>query len=153
MVENSELYLFDNKPRIPVVAVYCFDYRFVGQTEDFIRRELHIPFCTPYTFPGGPKVYNDIETRSVFLGAFSKVSDLHHGVERVILIAHRDCKAWGGSEAFPSREEERVTHERDMRVARDMLLRRCPRLEIELYYMELVSVTGEEGKVQFQLVR
>ncbi|MFA5128639.1 MAG: carbonic anhydrase [Patescibacteria group bacterium] len=153
MREASKLYLVDLKLRVPVVAVFCLDYRFVQQHQDFLRHELGILFYTPYTFPSGPRVYTDRETRNVFLGAFSRVSDHHHQATRVILIAHRDCKAWGGSEAFPSLEAERAAHEDDMRAARDTLQRRCPRLEIELYYMEIVSRTGDEGKIQFQPVR
>lgn len=153
MVENSSLYSFDNKPRIPVVAVYCLDPRFVQQTQDFIRKELDIISCEPYTFPGGPRVYNDAMTRNVFLGALQNVSIGKHKAERVILIAHRDCKAWGGSEAFASLEEERATLENDMRAARDTLRRIHSEIEVELYYLEIISLIKDDGKIQFQLVR
>jgi len=153
MKEASKLYSVDLKPRVPVVAVYCLDHRFVQQHQDFVRHELDILFYTPYTFPAGPRVFTDSMTRNVFLHAVREVSVGEHGVRRVILIAHRDCRAYGGSTHFSSLEEERATHEQDMRIAREMLNRQFPDIDVERYYMEIVSVTGEEGKVQFQLVR
>lgn len=153
MKEVSGLYSVDLKPRVPVVAVYCLDYRFVQQHQDFVRKELDILFPTPYTFPAGPRVYNDGMTRNVFLGAFREVSVGEHKITRAILIAHRDCKAYGGSEAFPSLEEERATHERDLRLAREVLQRQFPQVEVDLYYMEIVRRSNDEGKAQFQLVR
>jgi hypothetical protein len=153
MVENSSVYSFDNKPRIPVVVVHCLDGRFVRQTQDFITKELGLLVYTPYTFPGGPKIYNDARTRNVFLSALAEVSVGEHKVERVILIAHRDCKAWGGSAAFASLKEERATLESDMRAARETLHRLHPEIEVELYYLEIVRLINDDGKVQFQLVR
>lgn len=153
MKEASKLYSVDLKPRVPVAAVYCLDHRFVQQHQDFIVKELGVPFYTPYSYPAGPRVYLDIETRNVFLGALEKVSIDHHKIRRIILIAHRDCRAYGGSVNFKSLEEERATHERDLRLAREKLNGKFPEVDVELYYMEIVSTTGDEGKVQFQLVR
>ncbi len=152
MEKVSNLYPFDNGSRIPVVVVHCLDWRFVRQTWEFITKELGIPFFTPYSFPAGPRVYLDIETRNVFLGALKKVSIDEHKIRRIILIAHRDCKAYGGSARFRSLEEERAIHERDLRFAREVLNRKFPEVDVELRYLEIVSMAGDEGKAQFQLV-
>jgi hypothetical protein len=147
-------YSFDNSKKVPVVVVHCLDYRFVEQTGEFIRRELGLRGrYTPYTFPGGPRVYTDGMTRNVFLHAFREISVGHHKITRVIFVAHRDCGAWGGSAAFSSLEEERATQENDMRAARETLNRQFPEVEVDLYYLEIVGKTGDEGKIEFQPVK
>ena len=145
-------YSFDNGARIPVVVVHCLDWRFVRATWEFVVKELGIPFFTPYSFPAGPRVLLDEMTRSVFLRALDDVSIGHHKIRQIILIAHRDCKAYGGTERFESREAERAVHERDLRLARGMLRRKYPEVDVELFYMEIVSMTGSEGKIEAQRV-
>jgi hypothetical protein len=146
-------YQFDNGSRVPVAVVHCLDWRFVQQTWKFITKELGVLFFTPYSFPGGPKVFLDLETRNVFLRVLETVSIGHHGIQQVILIGHRDCKAYGGSARFGSPEEERETHERDLRIARDVITRKFPGVMVDLFYMEIVSMAGGEGKVEPQQVK
>ncbi|MBI5071494.1 hypothetical protein HZB93_01175 [Candidatus Falkowbacteria bacterium] len=147
-------YSFDNSKKVPVAVVHCLDYRFVEQTNEFVRKELNLKGrYTPYTFPGGPRVYTDGMTRNVFLHALREISVSHHKITRAVFIAHRDCGAWGGSAAFSSLEEERAAQENDMRAAKKTLNREFPDVEVDLYYLEIVSMTGDEGRVEFQPVK
>jgi carbonic anhydrase len=54
---------------------------------------------------------------------------LHH-IQRVILINHEDCGAYGPEGEFPD-------HQRDLRKARQEIHARFPDLKVDLYYLQL----------------
>ncbi len=60
-----------------------------------------------------------------------------HGVREVLLMNHEDCGAYGGAKAFPSWEDERAAHTRDLRAARQELLTRFPEMSIRLFMISL----------------
>lgn len=141
-------YLFKNFHHVPVAAIYCLDPRFRIQHEQFISRELGFEDFDQYVFPGGSKILKDDSTRDIFLNAIQNVSvNLHH-IEKIVLIAHRDCGAYGGSKAFPSSEAERAIQEKELRIASGILLKRFPGITVTMFYME---INGEN--VEFQLVK
>ncbi len=143
------LYPFDNNNRIPALIICCSDWKTIQQTLRFAREELRIPFFTLFSFPAGPRVLLDIETRNVFLSTLERTLDGEHGAQQIILVAHRDCTAYDDSVRS---ERERGVYERDLRLAREVILRKFPNADVSLYYMEIVKITGGEGKLEPQRV-
>lgn len=143
------IYPFKNvHGKIPAAVVYCLDPRFRKQHNQFIEEELGFEKFDAYVFPGGPRVLLQDATREAFLDNIEKVSlGLHH-VPEVILIAHRDCGAYGGSKAFATKEEERAKQETDLKIARNILKQKFFELEVKMYYLEIVG----ESEVEFEEV-
>lgn len=142
-------YSFDPKlHKVPVAVFSCLDPRFWKQTVTFIREELGFENFDPYVIPSGPRVLVKDETRDVFLGNIERVSIGLHHINEVVLIAHRDCGAYGGSKAFSSPEAERATHEEDLKIVRGIFKERFPQLAVKLFYLEIIS-----DKVEFQPVK
>jgi hypothetical protein len=70
--------------------------------------------------------------------------NLHHA-ERIYLINHQDCGAYGD---FLSPKEERNKHVEDLEEARAFLSERFPNAQIKIFYAEL-----EAGKDDSYLIR
>jgi hypothetical protein len=135
---------------VPAAAFFCLDPRFWEKTIAFVQKELGFKEFDPYVQPGGPRVLIQDATRNIFLDDIKRVSiNLHH-IKEVVLIAHRDCGAYGGSKFFESRgglAAERTKQEGDLKKARETLNEKFPQLKVSLYYLEIV---GE--KIEFQPV-
>ena len=136
-------YPFKNFHHVPVAAIYCLDPRFRTQHEQFISNELSFKDFDQYVFPGGPKALVSETTRDVFLDAIQNVSvNLHH-IEKIILIAHRDCGAYGGSTAFATPEAEKEAQTKDLQTAHKFLLERFPKISVNMFYAEIIGENVE----------
>ena len=141
-------YPFKNFHHVPVAAIYCLDPRFRTQHEQFISRELGFKDFDQYVFPGGPKVLADETKRNIFLDAIQNVSvNLHH-IEKIILIAHRDCGAYGGSAAFSDPAVEKEAQTKDLQTAQKILLERFPKISVSMFYAEIVGEKVEFNPVE-----
>jgi len=139
-------YSFENIHEVPAAVFYCLDPRFRQQTAEFLKGELGLENFDQYVAPSGPRVLAQEATRGIFLDMVKRVSVGLHHIKEIILIAHRDCGAYGGSKAFSNREAERATQEEDLKIAREILRKEFPELEkIALYYLEIVG-----DKIEFQ---
>jgi len=141
-------YPFRNFHHVPAVAIYCLDPRFRKQHERFITEELGFGEFDQYVFPGGPRALVDKTTRDFFLAAIEKVSIGLHQAKEIILFAHRDCGAYGGSAKFNNPAEEKATQVEDLKIARGVLAERFPEITITMFYAE---ITGD--KVEFYPVK
>lgn len=137
------MYSFENIHEVQAAVVHCIDPRFYGIHLREMER-VWVRDYDPYVWPGGPKKL--LEEGS--LNELIRVSVEMHHAHQIILIAHRDCGAYGGSKAFSSLEEERQTQEADLRKVGMMLLAKIPGLKVEMLYLEIVK----PGKCEFQVV-
>ncbi len=130
-------YPFKNFHHVPAAVIYCLDPRFRTQHEQFISRELGFDEFDQYVHPGGPKVLANEATKEIFLGAIEKVSIVLHHAKELVLIAHRDCGAYGGSAVFKSPAEEKAVQVEDLKIARGVLLERFPGVTVSMFYAEI----------------
>lgn len=137
-------YKFENFHHVPAAVVYCLDPRFRTQHEEFITKELGFDDFDQYVFPGGPKALANETTRDIFLDAIERVSVGLHHVKEFVLIAHRDCGAYGGSAKFSSPAKEKAMQVEDLKIARGVLAERFPGITVTTFYAE---ITGD--KVEF----
>ena len=87
-----------------------------GSAKDLVRTPGHVPF----------------ESLLVQIELSSKL----HEIQRVILINHQNCGAYGPSlESGSSHEFE--THAGDLRAARSLIQSRFPNLKVFLYFAKL----------------
>ena len=122
-------YEFENFHSVPAAIVYCLDPRFRRQHTQFIERELGFDRFDSYSFPSGPRMIVQEESRGIFLGNIGRVSVGLHHIGEIVLIAHRDCGAYGGSAAFPGPAEEKATQVEDLKIARGVLIERFPGID------------------------
>jgi hypothetical protein len=69
-----------------------------------------------------------------------------HGTNRVMLMVHSDCGAYGGLQAFNGNEErEAANHESELRGAAEFLKSNLPAIEVECYYLKFTGVWALEA--------
>lgn len=115
--------------------VRCIDFRLGTVIRDYLNEK---------------KLYGDVDIISV-AGAGKDIAQsdesfpegqidlskkLHH-IKTVILMHHTDCGAYGGREAFVSKEEEHAQHVGDMKNARDKLVAKYPELKVHMVLIHL----------------
>jgi hypothetical protein len=126
----------------------CIDFRFRKALNDFIENDLNLHSVDIKTDGGGiKKIVEEGPIREWLFANYQIAFDLH-AVDRVILINHQDCGAYGGSKAFPSLEKELEAHEIQLRHAVSVIRAKFPDKQIEAY-MALIST---ENVVSFKKV-
>ena len=126
----------------------CIDFRFRTALNDYLENELNLHSVDIKSDGGGvKKIVEEGPVREWIFTNYQIAFDLH-GVERVILINHQDCGAYGGSKAHASLEEELRSHEVQLRHAVSVIRAKFPDKQIEAY-LALISLNNE---VSFQKV-
>jgi hypothetical protein len=120
----------------------CIDFRFRKALNDFIENELNLHSVDLKTDGGGvKKIFEEGPIREWIFQNFQIAFDLH-GVERVVLINHQDCGAYGGTKAFQSLEEELRNHEIQLRHSVSVVRAKFPSKQVDAY-LALISADGE----------
>jgi hypothetical protein len=126
----------------------CIDFRFRKPLNDFLENELNLHSVDIKTDGGGiKKVVEEGPIREWIFANFQIAFDLH-GVERIILINHQDCGAYGGSKAFKDLNEELENHEIQLRHAVSVVRAKFPEKQIEAY----MALINGEGVVSFKKI-
>ena len=132
--------------RADACIVACFDARFELATRKFLRKR-GIEWADPLKIAGGAKTFASPAEESERNFALSQVRTsmrLHH-TNRVMLMVHSDCGAYGGLQAFDGNEErEAENHEAELRRAIQFLKHNISDLEVEGYYLRFSGVWAFE---------
>ena len=149
MTAMEKLFHFDaprEKYQCDAAVVWCFDNRFEAGFRKFLKR-IGVYNSDPIKIAGGAKSLASPEhesDREFVLGQIRKSIRLH-GADRVILMLHSDCGAYGGlaggfgSDAVAEREH----HEAEMARAKANLLAAIPDVKVEGYFVDFEGVWGE----------
>ena len=133
------------------LAITCIDYRYAIANQAFINETLGLKDNYDHiSIPGG--IYNLVnpETRELLFSKFALSVKLHL-VNRVVIIAHIDCGAYGGSVSFGSEIAENENLYADLRMARTLLIEKYPTLEVNLFLESLVK-EGDQVTVHFEKI-
>jgi carbonic anhydrase len=105
------------------LVVCCIDFKF----QKYIHTWLDKNFKNKtYDFVGFAGSTKDLST---VLKQLDISVRLHH-IKQVVLIHHEDCGAYG-KESTPER------HTKDLHKAKDIILKKYPHLQVDLYYLHL----------------
>jgi hypothetical protein len=123
--------------------VACFDHRFDLVLRKFLKR-IGIANPDPIIVAGGAKSLASPEheaDREFLIGQVRKSVGLH-GTDRIILLLHSDCGAYGGlHKIFKDDEAAEVAHHRDeLRRAYSVLKGKFPAVSIECYFVDFAGV-------------
>ncbi len=131
--------------------ITCIDYRYAAANQDFINETLKLQDNYDHiSIPGS--IYNFInpDTRDLVFSKFALSVSLHL-INRVVVICHKDCGAYGGSVSFGSELSEYETICSDLRKARALLIEKYPTLEVTLF-LESLQQDGDTVKVNFEKI-
>jgi hypothetical protein len=129
-----------------VIAVHCADPRYQPHFQRFLAEDRGAPAYALVAVPGGPQMLarggEDAAARAGwewmdFLLALVRP-------ERVILIAHDDCR-WYLDRGAALAATQRETQSDDLRRAREALRRRAPGLHVELWWARL---SGDDARFE-----
>lgn len=130
------------------VVLTCIDFRFWKETTEFVEKELGIKSYDFPSLPGAAKAINGSNGTDLAMSCISVPCDLHHA-QKIIIINHQDCGAYGGSAKFSNSEEEQKFHESELIKAKNKILEKYPEKEYILVYAKLVD-EGED--IEFLIV-
>jgi len=115
------------------------DFRTQPALHRFMKENGLIGDADVLSFPGGPQLLaNDFNRNSKFASEMALLSVGLHSVRTVYLIAHDDCMAYGGSDAFKSRAVEREAYMTDLVDAAAEIRSLAPKLNLEIVYKIIV---------------
>ena len=146
----KKVFHFDSQTemyRADACVVSCFDARFELVTRKFLKKR-GIWWTDPLKIAGGAKVFASPAAESERSFALEQVrtSMRLHGTNRVMLMVHTDCGAYGGLQAFEGNEEREATnHESELRGAAEFLKSNIPAVEVECYYLKFTGVWALEA--------
>jgi len=124
------------------VVLACIDFRFWKETMKFVEEDLGIKSYDFPKLPGAAKAINEcmIDNDSDLAAQCVGVPcDLHH-IQKIIIVNHADCGAYGGSARFDGdAEAEQKFHESELKKAKEKIFARYPDKEIILAYAKLAD--------------
>jgi len=123
-------------------VVSCFDNRFELATQKFLKKR-GVARPDPLKIAGGAKIFASPADDSARAFALNQVqtSIRLHGTNRVMLILHSDCGAYGGLAAFDRDEErEAARFESELRHAAKFLMSNIAAIDVECYYLKFTGV-------------
>ena len=121
------------------VVLTCIDFRFWKETVQFIENELEIKTFDFPSLPGSAKAINESNDETFVFGCISVPVELHHA-EKIVIINHQDCGAYGGSAKFNNDEKaEQEFHGQELKKAKEKISAKYPDKEIILIYAKLVD--------------
>lgn len=121
------------------VVITCIDFRFQKPTHEWLVSQNLLGDHDRVGIAGG--VLNltaplHDEHRVLLIQQIKIAHTLHH-IQKVILINHEDCGAYGGTAAFESSKQEQAKHEEELTKAAEMIKHDFPELEVEIYFAKL----------------
>lgn len=113
---------YENKHKAQGCALFCMDFRFKNETLKYLEQELKLQDLDIITVAGStknitnPKVLSDYQ----FITRQFQLSIQLHEIDKIILINHANCGAYGSAEFFGGVDKERAVHVKDLKKAKKL---------------------------------
>lgn len=140
-ITSQRINTYQMSHKAQAIIQTCIDFRFRKALNDFIENELNLHSVDIKTDGGGTKMILEEGPIREWIFTNFEIAFKLHGVERVILMNHQDCGAYGGSSAFGSLEEELLNHETLLRHAVSVVRAKFPDKQVDAY---LALISPEE---------
>jgi hypothetical protein len=131
-------------------VLWCFDNRFEVGFRKFLK-SVGVLRSDPIKIAGGAKCLSSpgSENEREFVLDQVRTSIRLHQTQRVILMVHSDCGAYGGlAEGFHGDATAEAAHHREeLQRAADSLAKAIPGLEIQGYFVDFEGIWDAEVKV------
>lgn len=93
---------------------------------------------------GGSRAIVNASSRKLIFSAID-IAVERHCISRIIIIDHVDCGAYGGSKRFANNIQEEKFHIKQLKKAREIILKKYPKLEVYLFYQSWNTFKPVEG--------
>jgi hypothetical protein len=126
--------------------LWCFDNRFDLGFRKFLKR-IGVAHSDPIKIAGGAKCLAspELETDREFVLEQIRTSMRLHNTQRIILMVHSDCGAYGGLSAFGGNAEAEATHHQcELARAAANLLEAIPGVEVQGYFVDFEGIWDAE---------
>ena len=123
-------------------VVWCYDNRFELAFRKLLKR-IGVAQADPIRIAGGAKCLAtpDHESEREFVLEQIRKSMRLHGTDRVVLMLHSDCGAYGGLGAFGGDAQAEARHHADeLRRAAACLRQALPEVSVACYYVDFEGV-------------
>lgn len=126
------------------LLIRCMDFRFHRDLDQLIQEFYSEEggfgdYDSPGVGGGASKAIIDEVSQPVVFGAINIAKEKHQ-IERIIVVDHIDCGAYGGSSRFKDQEEEEKFHVEELRKAKSILSQKYPDLKIEILFQDWNSL-------------
>ena len=105
------------------VVITCIDYRLQPILDSWLQEHLGYGNYNRVALAGSVKNWDMVSPQI-------DLSRRVHGITRVVLMNHEDCRAYGD-------QDSPEAHARDLRAARERVLAQYPDMTVDLYYVHL----------------
>lgn len=130
------------------IALTCIDFRFRKALHEFLENELNVYAVDHMAQGGGAKMLIEEGPIREWIFTNFDIAFTKHAVNRVILINHQDCGAYGGSAAFSGLEDELAKQEMWLRHGVSVVQSKYPDKQVEAY----LALLGDQDQVTFKKV-
>ncbi|HAN06038.1 MAG: hypothetical protein UU40_C0002G0037 [Candidatus Uhrbacteria bacterium GW2011_GWD2_41_121] len=117
--------------------VHCMDFRLNPSIQDFLETHDLVNTTDIIGVAGAVKDIND--TEQGFVETQIDLSVKLHAITTLMLMNHTDCGAYGGSDKFETKEEEKEFHIGELRKAQAKLKAKYPNLEIVIMLGDTIN--------------
>jgi carbonic anhydrase len=132
-------YTFQGQHQADAALIICMDFRFHWVSTDYVQNTMRLK-CDLITMAGSQKsIAEDNDLWRETSKTIKKVCvELHH-IKKIVVFAHQDCGAYGGSKNFVNLKEEEQKYWEDLQKAKQNLQQLFPELEIILGYCNIIN--------------
>ncbi|MBI4086267.1 MAG: hypothetical protein HY433_03460 [Candidatus Liptonbacteria bacterium] len=125
--------------------IHCMDFRLGGTVKRYLEENNLLDDCDIVSVAGAAKniAAPEHESEREFIMKQIETSKRLHGITDLILKNHTDCGAYGGRNAFSSRDEERKKHSDHLMKAAEIVKGKYPELRVRT----LLADTEDSGKI------
>lgn len=133
------------------MVLHCMDFRLGSAIRDELQARGMLNDCDIVAIAGAGKTIVSKEPASWHEAAMTHIdlSKKLHGINKLVIMNHTDCGAYGGRAAFDSIDAEHDQHVADMRRAAEVVKGSHADLEVELV---LVNI-ADDGSISFENIQ
>ena len=118
-----------------LLVISCIDFRFQEHLRNFLEKD-HKGNYDLVCIAGSAKNFisgNEADKETILKQV--KISQELHHIKKIFLINHQNCGAYGNALVSGS-SPEKETHVKDLRSAKETIIKVFPDLEVSLYFIE-----------------
>lgn len=131
---------------VEAAVIMCQDWRFRRESRALCRYSLGIESFELIALRGASKAFHEnceIAVNSV------RVAINDHGCEKIVIIHHADCGAYGGSCNFASAEVEEENFYNELKIFEEKIKKQYPLVEVIKVYAKLINAMTQIQFVQY----
>lgn len=142
-------YKFVDKHEAQACVLLCMDFRFKDATFEYLKNEMKLDGLDVIAMAGASKNIADPKELTDYQFTLRQIylSERLHDIDKIVIVDHSECGAYGSSEFFGGKEKEKKAHAKNLLKSEKLLKKRYPDIEIILLYANL-----EENEIWFEKI-